>query len=70
VPVEQLPDSDVPVALIDARIGLRGLVFGELEFTDDSEGHGKPYWETTTGGESIDAFTHWTPLPEPPEAKP
>lgn len=65
---ERLPDSDVHVALVHEKHGWPSLTFGVLEFSDDSEGHGQPYWVTMNGPGTIDAATHWMPLtlPAPP----
>lgn len=60
----ELPDSDV-------RVLVRGtdgdIVSAELEFTDDSEGHGEPYWAAGDSGDlSFCNYPHWMPLPKVP----
>lgn len=60
----ELPDSDV-------RVLVRGtdgdIVSAELEFTDDSEGHGEPYWAAGDCGDlSFCNYPHWMPRPADP----
>lgn len=59
----ELPDSDV-------RVLVRGtdgdIVSAELEFTDDSEGHGKPYWVSEGSDLVFRDYPHWMPRPEDP----
>jgi len=67
VPVaDGLPDSDVNLALIHEAHGWPSIAFGLLEISDDSEGQGEPYWETTVGQRGIGDFTHYRVLGEPP----
>jgi uncharacterized protein DUF551 len=62
---DALPDSDAWV-LVASDAG--GYSVAELEFTDDSEGHGKPYWAHAGGDTSLESYPHWMPLPKPPVA--
>src|SRR6478609_1933230 len=63
---DELPDSDEPV-LVSSDEG--ACAVAELEFTDDSEGRGEPYWAVLTGGLSLSNYPHWMPLPAPPVVK-
>lgn len=64
IPVStELPDSDVRVLV--RHIGGDVLTV-ELEFTDDSEGHGKPYWSDYGRALAIDHYPHWMGLPDEP----
>lgn len=68
VPVEVgLPDSDVQVVAMNAS-GDRALV--TLEFTDDSEGHGEPYWSAGDWDAALSDYAHWRPLPAKPPEQP
>lgn len=63
---DNLPDSDAQVVLVDAKVGWSSIAFGLLEISDDSEGQGEPYWESTRGQQRLTEFTHWCylrPLP-------
>ncbi len=67
---DELPDSDIVVLCIpEDEQDTDNCELLMLEFTDDSEGHGKPYW-TTVRGEDLPLESHpfWRPLPAPPEA--
>lgn len=60
----ELPDSDVRV-LVRCTDG--DIVSAELEFTDDSEGHGEPYWAAGDCGDlSFCNYPHWMPRPADP----
>lgn len=58
-----LPDSDV-IVLVRGTDG--DIVSAELEFTDDSEGHGKPYWISEGSNLALRDYPHWCPRPEDP----
>ncbi len=62
---DSLPDSDVWVLVCGPEAD---YVVVQLEFTDDSEGHGKPYWAAEGGDLALCNYPHWMPLPNPPEA--
>lgn len=64
---ESLPDSDVRV-LATTHAGDDHIVV-ELEFTDDSEGNGEPYWSAAGGDLALCNYPFWMTLPPPPEAK-
>lgn len=59
----ELPDSDV-------RVLVRGtdgdIVSAELEFTDDSEGHGEPYWASEGSDLTLRGYPHWMSRPADP----
>lgn len=59
----ELPNSDVRVLVVSHE---GDYVTAFLEFTDDSEGHGEPYWETDGGDLALCNYPHWMPLPPPP----
>lgn len=59
----ELPDSDVRV-LVRCTDG--DIVSAELEFTDDSEGHGRPYWVSEGSDLALRDYPHWMPRPEDP----
>jgi hypothetical protein len=67
-----LPDSDVSVALCDFfGAEWNSVHCGVLDFTDDSEGHGKPFWILSDGEEySLGAFTHYSVVGRPDEPPP
>ncbi len=58
----ELPDSDVWV-LVTSHEG--DLVWAQLEFADDSEGHGEPYWETPGGELALCNYPHWRHMSQP-----
>lgn len=59
-----LPDSDITVI---ARSHEGDETPVTLEFTDDSEGHGEPYWAATGGDLALCNYPHWRPLLSDPE---
>lgn len=61
---DALPDSDVSVVATNDH---SEYVVVQLEFTDDSEGHGEPYWASDGGDFSLQRYRRWMPLPEPPK---
>jgi hypothetical protein len=61
----ELPDSDVWVLAVNHE---EDYVVAQLEFTDDSEGHGEPYWAAEGGDLALCNYPHWMPLPAPPVA--
>lgn len=68
-----LPDSDTTVLISPApfdELNSDDYRLAQLEFTDDSEGHGKPYWSEPHGVEhSFEDYPFWT-LPAPPTKDP
>lgn len=66
---DELPDSDVWVV---AAKDERHFVVAQLEFTDDSEGNGKPYWSWRGGSAPLGDYPHWIPIPalSVPDPKP
>jgi hypothetical protein len=60
----RLPDSDDPVLVANAD---GGCLIARLEFSDDSDGHGEPYWEGPSGDIALRDFPYWMPLPESPQ---
>lgn len=62
---ERMPDSDVWVLVCGHEAD---YVVAQLEFTDDSEGHGEPYWATEGGDLALCNYPHWHALPNPPES--
>ena len=61
---DALPDSDVSVVATNDH---SEYVVVQLEFTDDSEGHGEPYWASDGGDFSLQRYRRWMPLPDPPK---
>ncbi len=61
----QLPDSDTWV-LVASRDGKYAVVM--LEFTDDSEGNGQPYWSAGHGDFDFDfhEYPYWCHISPPP----
>jgi hypothetical protein len=58
--VWELPDSDRWVLVADEKLYPHQMNIVQLEFTDDSEGHGRPYWIQQDGTElSFETYTHW-----------
>jgi hypothetical protein len=41
----------------------------QLEFTDDSEGHGEPYWAAAGGDLALCNYPYWCALPAPPTSE-
>lgn len=62
-----LPDSDTWVLAVSREAD---YVVVQLEFTDDSEGHGEPYWSAEGGDLALCNYPHWMPLPSPPAESP
>lgn len=62
---EELPKSDVRVLIVNHE---DDYVIAKLGFTDDSEGHGEPYWVADGGNLALGNYPHWMPLPTSPEA--
>lgn len=60
-----LPDSDVWVLVMTEDSS--DYVIARLEFTDDSEGHGEPYWETPGGDLALCNYPFWRDLQLPTE---
>ncbi len=68
--LENLPDSDIWVLAVAKDADGQGgndYVLATLEFTDDSEGNGEPYWATDGGDLALCNYPHWMLLPEPPQ---
>lgn len=61
---DALPDSDVWVLVCGPEAD---YVVVQLEFTDDSEGRGEPYWAAGEGELALCNYPHWLALPNPPE---
>jgi hypothetical protein len=66
----ELPDSDTDVLVAtdgaDPEYGI-----ARLEFTDDSEGNGEPYWAFEGGDVEMLNYPNWAPLLlPPPKAEP
>jgi hypothetical protein len=59
----RLPDSDDWVL---AASSSGNYLVARLEFSDDSEGNGEPYWEASGGDLMIQDFPYWMPLPASP----
>lgn len=64
-----VPDSGTRVVVIhEDRPRIYNVV--SLESTDDSEGHGEPYWEDLDGDTiPFEAYTHWFAPAESPQPK-
>jgi hypothetical protein len=65
----ELPDTDTLVLVCpDGEHDPDNYDLMMLEISDDSEGHGKPYWTTVRGEDlPLDTFAYWRPLPSPPK---
>lgn len=64
----ELPDSDCWVVVSLEEGEEVDCVMAQLEFTDDSEGHGEPYWQAKEGELPIVNYPMWVYLPgEEPE---
>jgi hypothetical protein len=59
-----LPDSDVWV--LAATEDGSDVTMVRLEFTDDSDGHGEPYWESVGGDLALCNYPWWMPIPALP----
>jgi len=73
VPVsERLPEINEPVAVIDVKRRENTGGGGHDRYVQDcaylSDFGGKYWWTRGRGGVSVDAYTHWMPLPAPPTA--
>lgn len=59
----ELPDSDHWVVVSLGEGEDVDCALARLEFTDDSEGHGEPYWETRQGDLAICNYPFWVYVP-------
>lgn len=58
---DDIPDSDHWLAVCGAEGKV--CLAAQLKLTDDSEGHGRPYWSTAQGDLEIIDYPYWLYLP-------